>query len=129
MINEAIRKLYYPIHEDDWVVIETDHAFYELRMGGYRVTTSFERGTHKVTHEFSGSVVIEEVFTDDESLYFRLSNEEYLLHSFTHLDASGEMSASVRILTKDEFYEAYGEPFLLDPSLRKLRTDGQGNSL
>lgn len=134
MINEAIKKVYYPFFDDDWIVVETDCSFYELRMGGYSKTTRFESRNYKVLHEFSDNVIIEEAYTDEEFLYFILSNGQYLVHGFTQYNMAFtaeevDSSASVRILSREQFYEDYGESFSLDPDIRKLKTGTQGNSV
>jgi hypothetical protein len=134
MINEVIKKVYYPLHQDEWVIVETDNAFYELRLGGYSKTIRFESRNYKVVHKFSDNVIIEEAYTDEEFVYFLLSNVQYLTHGFTQYNMAFtaeevDSSASVRIFSRDQFHEEYGDTFSLDPVIRKLKTDHQGNSV
>ena len=89
----------------------------------------FENKNYEASYEFAENVTIEEVYTDEENLYFRLSNNQYLLHGMTNIDFNGVLSAGVRILSREQFRLDYGESFLLDPSIRKLKTDPIGNSI
>ena len=130
MLNEGIKKIYAPIRDDDWFLAETDRGFYELRMGGFKAIAHFDSINYEVSYEFPDNVIIEEAHTDDEDLYFRLSNNEYLLHRpGFFIDADGALSTAVQIYSRDEIEQDFGESFNQDPDIRKLKTDPQGNSL
>jgi hypothetical protein len=129
MINEIIKRIYHPIDRDDWVVIETDRSFYELRMGGYKTVPRFAKDTHRVSHEFPDDVVIEKAYTDDENVYLCLSNGEVLYHGFTQIDSNGELSEMVRIIPAVEFQRTYGSSYFSQPGFHKLQTDSKGNSM
>jgi hypothetical protein len=127
MINESIKAVYCPTTDDEWYVVETDRRCYELRMGGYRSVASVDMATHSVLHEF-GNVTIKDAHTDDDAVYIHLSSGMYLIHSFSVISADGSISASARLLTQQQFIDQYGDRFLSDPELRRLKTDLAGNS-
>lgn len=127
-MNEMIKKIYSPLHKGDWLLVETDRGFYELRMGGFTAVSNFNSRNYEVTYEFSDNVIIEEAHTDEEALYFRLSNNQYLVHDFTNIDADGNTSASASILSKNMIEDDFGESFSKDSDFRKLKIDSHGNS-
>ncbi len=129
MINEEIKCVYYPVREDGWFIVETGRALYELRLGGYRAIARFEEGSYRVVNRFDAGISVMAAFTDDESLYLVLSNGEHLCHGFTSINTFGDMSASVQMLTRDQFYRIYGDSFFSEHGVRQLKTDPQGNSL
>jgi hypothetical protein len=128
MLNEIIKNIYSPLHESDWIIAETDRAFYELRMGGFKETSQFNSRNYKITYEFSEKVIIEEAYTDEEALYFRLSNNQYLIHNFANIDADGKTSANAALFSQDLIEEDYGVSFSRYPGFRKLTSGSEGNS-
>ena len=129
MLNEIIKRLYAPTHEDDWILAETDRGFYELRMGGFAAIARFDRKNYEVIHEFPVSVRIEEAYTDEDSVYFHLNNGDYLLHHpGFNIDADGVLSAAFQIYSDAEIEADVGGPLHQDPDFRKLQIDRKGSS-
>jgi hypothetical protein len=128
MINDELLKVYVPLCDDSWFILETNKKYYELRMAGFNTIPQFDKSCYEVLFEFSDHVLVKEVYTDGENLYFRLSNNQYLMHDFANIDSDGNTSTSVSIIPKEIIDEDFGESFSNDPEFRKLNIDQEGNS-
>ena len=100
--GQIIKGLYRSSNEEDWALLETDRATYELRLGGLNSTTE------KRPDEFALDLpvvdkTIKTVKTDGFALYFELENGACLVHAETGVDGDGNTSFVIKLMEKTAF--------------------------
>lgn len=83
-------------------MLQTDRATFELRLGGFQITTE------KRSQEFAIDLpiidkVIKTVKTDDFALYFELESGECLIHSDTRVEGDGNVGFEMKLVSKSDF--------------------------
>tara|TARA_Y100001934_G_C11863873_1_gene545461 strand:- start:62 stop:412 length:351 start_codon:yes stop_codon:yes gene_type:complete len=116
----VIKGLYSSSKEDNWVLLETNRATFELRLGGLISTTE------KRSNEFAFDLpvidkTIKTVKTDDFALYFELENGECLIHSDSWVDGDGNTDFEVRLVSKSDFELEREEWYDSDTDLKEIK--------
>lgn len=118
--GQVIKGLYRSSQKDNWALLETDRATFELRLGGLNSTNE------KRSNEFEIELPVKDkkirkVKTDDFALYFELENGECLIHSDTWVDGEGNTDFEVRLVGKAEFDIERMEWYDLDTDLKEIK--------
>ncbi|MAB47796.1 MAG: hypothetical protein CMC05_04110 [Flavobacteriaceae bacterium] len=118
--GQVIKGLYSSSKEDNWVLLETNRATFELRLGGLISTTE------KRSNEFAFDLpvidkTIKTVKTDDFALYFELENGECLIHSDSWVDGDGNTDFEVRLVSKSDFELEREEWYDSDTDLKEIK--------
>lgn len=118
--GQVIKGLYRSSQKDNWALLETNRATFELRLGGLKSTTE------KISTEFAiGLPVIDKaiktVKTDDFSLYFELENGGCLIHSDTWVDSDGNTHFELKLISKPDFDLEREEWYDSDTGLREIK--------
>ena len=100
--GQVIKKLYRSSQSDNWALLETDKAIYELRLGGLRRTVERRSDNYVVDLLIADREIID-VLTDNFSLYFELDNGQFLMHSDTWIDGEGNTNFEVKLISEHEF--------------------------
>lgn len=118
--GQVIKGLYRSSQDDNWALLETDRATFELRLGGLNSTT--EKRSNKF--EIDLPVVdktIRKVKTDDFALYFELENGECLIHSDTWINGEGRTDFEVRLVSKSDFDIERKQGYDSDTDLKEIK--------
>jgi hypothetical protein len=118
--GQVIKGLYRSSQDDNWALLETDRATFELRLGGLNATTE------KRANEFEIDLpvidkTIRKVKTDDFTLYFELENGECLIHSNTWIDGEGNTDFEIRLVSKPEFDIEKKDWYDTDANLKEIK--------
>ena len=100
--GQVIKGLYRSSQSDNWALLETDRAIFELRLGGLNSTTEKRANEYEIDLPVLDKT-IRKVKTDDFALYFELENGECLIHSNTWIDGEGNADFELRLVSKQEF--------------------------
>lgn len=117
--GQVIKAIYRSSKADNWPLLETDKETFELRLGGLC------RTSEKRSNEFEIDIPvidkqIRKVKTDDFALYIELENGECLIHSQSWIDADGNISFAVRLVSKTEFDIQRKEWYESDTDLKEI---------
>ncbi|MCH2200184.1 MAG: hypothetical protein MK081_15530 [Flavobacteriales bacterium] len=118
--GQIIKGLYRSSTEDNWALLETDKATFELRLGGLNSTT--ERRSDEFAIDLP--VIdkrIKAVKTDDFALYFELDNGECIIHSDTWVDGDGNSDFEVKLISKYDFDKERKEWYDADTDLIEIK--------
>lgn len=118
--GQIIKGLYRSSTEDNWALLETDKATFELRLGGLNSTT--ERRSDEFAIDLP--VIdkrIKAVKTDDFALYFELDNGECIIHSDTWVDGDGNTDFEVKLISKYDFDKERKEWYDADTDLIEIK--------
>ncbi|SHE56094.1 hypothetical protein [Chryseobacterium takakiae] len=105
MTNEYFMKLYEPLNEDDWYIIQTNKGFYSIRIGGINVERKINIHRYKLFYE-DIEAKIKLAVTDGEWSYIILSNGKVLCFGFNYADEEG-ISFGVEIRNLEDFDDSF----------------------
>ena len=121
MKGEQIKTILVPEHKDNWHLIETEKAIYELRLGGYRPTTkTIEYKFYRNVSNIQADEKIAAVYTDDEWLYIKLSSGDFLVYGQGGIDSDGKLFFTMRRFSGADFFENYGFNFLQESDIQEI---------
>ena len=118
--GQVIKGLYKCSEEDNWILMETDTATFELRLGGLRATPEKRSDEFTIELPLNGKT-IKLVKTDDFSLYFELENGECLIHSDTWIDEDGNVDFEVKLVSKTDFDKEREKWYGSDTDLKEIK--------
>ena len=118
--GQVIKGLYRGSQVNNWVLLETDRATFELRLGGLNTTTENRAKEFKLDLPVIDKR-IRKVKTDDFSLYIELENGECLILSDTWIDEDGNIDFEIRLVSKSDFYIERKEWYDTDTGLKEIK--------
>lgn len=119
MIGEKIITIYFSRDDSDWTYVQTDSAFYEIRVGGINRLNQFTLQNHEDVGCPKLGMEVIMVWTDSETIFIELSDKTFIVIGTLTINSEGVMSRSVFYMSKDDFEEDERD-FENDPLMRKL---------
>ena len=118
--GQVIKGIYRSSHQDNWALLKTNCATFELRLGGLKPTTEIRSDEFTIDLPVIDKA-IKTAKTDDFSVYFELENGECLIHSNTWIDGDGNTDFEVRLVSKTDFDKEKEEWYDSDTNLKELK--------
>lgn len=83
-------KAYYFSTKENWICIETNLGFYEVRSGGYLKLDSIDLNEyHRNPVDVNSEQVIQTVWGDDDTVYLELIGGKIIVIGFLSIDGTG----------------------------------------
>lgn len=118
--GQIIKGFYRSSQDDNWALLVTDRATFELRLGGLNSTTEKRSSEFEIELPIIDKT-IRNVKTDDFALYFELENGECLIHSDTWIDGEGRKDFEVRLISKSDFDIERKQWYDSDTDLKEIK--------
>lgn len=125
--GQRITGLYRSSTKENWPLLETDQACFELRLGGLKVSSEKRPQALAVDLPVLNQT-IKALKTDEFALYFELENGTCLVYSNTSVDGDGSIDFEFNLLTKAAFDEERKDWYDTDPDLREVLLTDPGQS-
>ncbi len=120
MIGQKIKSIYVSKISDAWTCIETDSAFYEIRVGGIRKISDVLIDNYELFESPKIGLLVIEVWTDGETIYIELEDDSYIALGFLTVDSEGVSHRSIYYINEGDLDDDEKD-FEKDPLMRKIR--------
>ncbi len=86
-----------------WIVLQTDRAYYSLKLGGYSEAGQIERSQYNIANFPLTGKTIARIYTDDFLIIIETTEEDTLKYSpDISINSDGETSFGITYLSKEQ---------------------------